>query len=372
MRAVERREVREVVQMRNTKVLGLVWSVLSIGCGASSDADMGAAGSGGTQGAGSPAAGSSGSVATTAPRKDGALDEIPSEMRPKTLLPSLQNKLLIPDLESGAVAMFTDIVKVKAGEDVTYCTYMAGTTKSVTYVHDSLGLQSKYGHHAILQYTTTPQPPGTKPCSLESLEAQQGQIIGGVGGEGTSSDAVKLPVNVVSEVPAGAQFIINHHWINTGETEADAQAEMITVHPPAGMELQIARAFSVVVVDFNVPPGQTTEHYKECELQEDMKVLSFLGHQHGAGTHVKAERMGDRADVIFDHAFTYDMVSHPKTRSFPIDAPYELKKGDRVRMTCQWQNPGTSPLTFPGEMCVMFGWKLGGDKDAICLGGNWL
>lgn len=300
-----------------------------------------------------------------------ALAAIPERMKPATLVEDLKTKLLVPDVDNGGVAMFSDVVTVKPGEDVTFCTYVAGTTEGVTYIHDTLGSQSKYGHHAILQYSTKPQEPGTRRCEQESEEAQQGQIIGGTGGEGTS--AIVLPDDVVSEVPAGAQFIINHHWINVGDEDIEAQAEMITIPSHAEpASLKIARALTIVVADFSVMPHQDAAHSGECTLEEDMHMLSMIGHEHHWGTHVKAERMrGESNDVIFDHDYDPDMVSHPLTTNYKVDDPFTFKKGDVVRMTCNWSNDSDMPLTFPREMCILFGWRLGGERDSVCAQGKW-
>lgn len=253
------------------------------------------------------------------------LSALPESMKPSTLLSDLRSKLLAPDLDNGGVAMFTDVVKVMPGEDVTFCTYIAGATQAVTYIHDTLGSQSKFGHHSILQYSTKPQEAGTRRCSQESEEAQQGQIIGGTGGEGTS--AIKLPDDVVSEVPAGSQFIINHHWINVGDAEVEAQAEMITIPSHADpSSLKIARAVAIVVPDFNIMPKQEGEHSGECTFEEDMNMLSMIGHEHHWGTHVKAERMNsESSDVIFDHDYDPDMVSHPPD--------HQLSRGGTVHVS---------------------------------------
>ena len=295
---------------------------------------------------------------------------IPDEMRPEKLLPSMKQKLLVPDLGKRGIAMFTDIVTVQPGEDVTFCTYTGVFTDKLTYIHDTAGSQTRHGHHAIMQYTTSPNERGTRKCEQESLEAQQGQILGGTGGEGTG--AVTLPSNVVSEVPAGAQFIINHHWINTSDEPMEAQAEMITIPPDSEDDLVVARALTVVGTSFQVPAMQTGEHSVTCPLKRDVKMLTLLGHQHSWGTHVKAEKMGDDVDVLFDHDYDEAMISHPLNRYFPLTAPYSIKEGEGIRMTCNWNNTTSQPLTFPREMCVMFGWQIGADKDSTCINGTWM
>jgi hypothetical protein len=300
-----------------------------------------------------------------------ALAAIPEEMRPAELLDSLKQHLLVPDLERGGRAFFTDVVTVEPGADVTFCTYLDFVTEDVLYMHDTLGSQTTHGHHAIMQYLTTPQEPGTRACPDDAdLNAQLGQILGGTGGEGNG--AIVLPPNVVSEVPAGAQLVINHHWINTSEDALEAQAMMITVPPASDDDLIIARAMSVVMTDFEIPAGETGQASVDCTFESGAKMLSMIGHQHQWGTHVRAERMGDDPEMIFDHDYTPEMISTPITTDFSIEEPFEFAEGDTVRMTCDWHNTSDSEITFPREMCVLFGWQIGADADTICYNGSWL
>jgi len=300
-----------------------------------------------------------------------ALAAIPAEMQPAQLSDELKTKLLVPNLERGGRAMFTDVVTIEPGQDITFCTYVEHITEEVTYLHDTLGSQTSYGHHAILQYLTKPQEPGTRACPAESdLDAQLSQVLGGTGGEGNG--AIVLPANVVSEIPAGVQFVINHHWINVGEEPIEAQAEMITIPAETDEDLVIARAMAIVVADFNVPPGERGEASSECTFDKDTLLLSMLGHQHQWGTHVKAERMGDDAEMIFDHDYTPDMISQPITTDFSLDAPFRFAAGDKVRMSCEWNNTSDAALVFPREMCILFGWQIGAEHDSTCYGGAWL
>lgn len=306
---------------------------------------------------------------TTVSDPEAALAAIPMEMRPSQLLPAMKQKLLVPDLKKQAIAMFSDVVTIKAGEDVTFCSYMPTVTDKVLHIHDTAGSQTSFGHHAILQHTATPFPAGTRRCDPESLEAQQNQVIGGTGGEGTTG--VTLPGNVVSEVPAGSQFIINHHWINSSDHDVEAQAEMITIPPDSEDNLMIARAMAVVDVGFALPPQQTTSHSVTCMFDHDVSLLSMLGHQHSWGTHVKAERVGGAGEVIFDHDYDESMISHPMSTAFTVDQPFAFKAGEGVRMTCTWNNDTSKMLNFPREMCVLFGWQIGASADIRCLNGSW-
>jgi hypothetical protein len=206
------------------------------------------------------------------------------------------------------------------------------------------------------------------------MEAMR-QVLGGTGGDGAIGDG-ELPPNVVSEIPAGAQLVLNHHWIHYGEEPVQAQAEIVTEPAQSTDELVIVRSFAFAVMDFNVPPGQAGERGDDCVLEQDMDFLDLLGHQHERGTHVRAERLpgGDESasEMIFDHDYGPDLVAHPDIQTYPVEAPLTVRAGDALRMHCQWFNDTDAALEWPGEMCVLFGWKVGGEQDAICVNGAWV
>jgi hypothetical protein len=304
-----------------------------------------------------------------APKSKSKVAEIPQDMRPERILPNLEQHLLAPNLDNGGKALFTDIVKVPAGSDMMFCTYVGEPAKEKYYLHDTKAVQSKYGHHAILQYSLNPQPPGTThECPAGGLEQQQQQIIGGMG-EGAN---IQYPDNVVSEIPAGAQLMINHHWVNVSESEAEAQAEIVTVPPDPNMkDLVVARTLVVQSTKFSVAPKESGSTSVECKLDHDVQLISSLGHMHEWGTHVKAERGGTEPDVLFDYAYSPLEAIHPKVNYYELDDPYRIKAGDSLKITCQWDNTTAQPLTFPGEMCAIATWQVGATSDALCFDGVW-
>ena len=305
---------------------------------------------------------------------DKVLNALSTELRPTKLMPDLAKQVQLPKSLDHTLVAFSDVTTIPAGSDITFCTYTSIITKSRTFAHDSKGLQTKFGHHAILQYTMDHKEPGTHECKSESLEAQQSQVISGQSKEG--SGGINLAKNVVSEVPAGAQIVINHHWINTSDKDAEGQAAVITEAPPDDLEekdLLIARSFIVMSTDFEIAPKTDGEASVDCKLDEDAKLVTASGHAHERAKRVKGQRLGSAAsDVVFDDPYSEDNVTHPTIWYYAADKPYTINKGDSVRMTCNWQNNTDDPLKFPGEMCVFVAWRIGAEKDARCVNGKWL
>jgi hypothetical protein len=311
----------------------------------------------------------SGAAGATAGKTKSNMAAIPENMRPERILPELEAHVLAPDVSNGGAALFTDIVTVPTGSDMMFCTYVDFIAKEKLYLHDTKAVQSRFGHHAILQYAVSPQPPGTHECPAGSLEQQQSQIIGGMG-EGAN---IQYPPNVVSEIPAGAQLMINHHWVNVSESDAEVQAEIVTVPPDKSMldKLVIARTMVVQSTMFKVGPGETGKASAECQFDSDAQLISALGHMHEWGKHVKGERVGSQPDVLFDYDFDPIEAIHPRVNYYKLEEPYRIKAGDSLRVSCEWDNTTKKPLTFPGEMCVISTWQIGADKDRLCFDGKW-
>lgn len=295
---------------------------------------------------------------------DGPGNAFPVDLLPDRIVPEL--KPISPP--HGGRALFTEIVHLEPGDDVTYCTFIDDTTDAVTYIHDTLGTQSRYGHHVVLFYAPEPEQPGTRACG--SMEKYR-QILGGSGGE--TADENGLPGNVVSEIPAGVQLVLNHHWINYGEEPMDVQAMLITVPPDSLDDLVIARSMVVLGLGWELLPGVHTEHTVECEFPQDVPAVAVLGHEHELGTWVKAERQtpDGRVDVLFDHAFLPEYANNPERFYYPLDAPLMFHAGDKLRFTCQWMNDTAERIKFPREMCVLFANTLT-DTDMTCANGNWV
>lgn len=348
--------------MIKNSLLALLTTLSVQACAGAEGAPVSAASS---AGAGAPAA-------STANRVEVGIDAIPLEMRPARIVDDLMPQLLAPDVANKGTAMFTEVLTIPPGADVTYCTYTPVIATERIYMRGTHGVQSRFGHHVLLQYVPTPIAPTTHECPPSSLEAQQGgTIIGGTGKEGFAD----LPANVVSEVPAGAQFMITHHWINTSEAPVEVQAEVVTVPVDSTIDVKdliIARSLVLNATDFVIPPHSPGQGFVECAFDREVKLISALGHAHEWGTHVKVERSGSVNEIILDHPYQYEYVVHPRVTYFPVANPYVVHAGDRLRLTCQWMNTEDEALQFPSEMCAFQAWQIGAERDAICISGTWI
>lgn len=330
---------QELPSLGRTRVAAgaLLASVAFVGCGSSSA--------------------SSDPKATSVTKDPSAPDEVVADLQ------------IVPT-PAGGMAFYTPILKLAPGDDTTQCTYTSNITDRDLFVHTTRGTESKMGHHAILYYTSTPVEPRTETCTGQSMETLS-QTIGGAGGEGQAF--WEPPANVGTIIPKGSQFVLQSHWINTGNETLDVQAMMVTepgVDGPGRIE---AGTLAVVNIGFQVPPMGTASATTECIMDKDYHLMMSLGHEHEWGSHVHAEvtRSGGVIEQLFDREFAAHDTFDPPVNGYGVKAPLVFSKGESVRMTCQWQNTTDDTLAFPREMCVFFGFTLD-PGDAHCVNGTWI
>lgn len=283
---------------------------------------------------------------------------------PKELLSTLPLVAPKSDLDT---PLFSDIVDVQPGEDVTFCTFTKLILDKDTIFGESFGAESPQGHHAILQYTTTPQDPHTGPCGQ-----MDGPImLGGTGGKG-ASDKPTLPTNYGVLVPAGAQLVINHHWINTTEQPVKGQAEMLARRLPDGGNTVLAGNLPMLGLGWTIPAAGSLSYSTSCTYGADVSYVLALGHMHEFGQHVTiaVDRVGGGTDTLIDQAWTKDSGTTAGGKIFSLDDPYVVHQGDTVRLTCDWHNSTPNDISFPREMCIFFGYTIG--SNYFCANGTWM
>jgi len=49
-----------------------------------------------------------------------------------------------------------------------------------------------------------------------------------------------------------------------------------------------------------------------------------------------------------------------------------VRPGDRLRVDCDWSNPGAEAVRFPSEMCGAIAQFYPSTSQLICFNGGWL
>lgn len=240
--------------------------------------------------------------------------------------------------------------------DVFECFYTDVITDRELAVRGAQAYEQNEGqHHITVYYTMTPQEVGHHPC--EDQEMLEWRQVAGAGA-GESDSEYALPEGMAMKVPEGAQMVFQVHYINaTGAPYERNDGVTIDVVDPAAVK-EYANIFVTLDATFAVDPHGPGTSVTECEVEDDLQVVLMLGHMHEWGTSYKLEQLaadGSVEKVLYEASPWFpEYSSHPPVKHFPMDDPFIIPAGVKLRQTCAWENTEEAALSFPREMCLSF------------------
>lgn len=247
-----------------------------------------------------------------------------------------------------------DEITVAPG-DTFECLYTGVWTDKELSIHGIDGVQAKGGHH-ITVYWTDATRTGHAPCTDE--EMADWHMISGANTIAGGEPEYDLPDGIAFRVPAGKQIVAQLHYINTTGESYPAK-DSISMHLVDAAEVTAyANLFTTVNGQIDLGPNSETTSAATATLAQDVQLFMYGGHMHELGQHIKVERVdeaGAPQDTIYDQDWDPSYASHPPVERFDPSAPFVLKKGERVRQTCTWNNTTAERVGFPREMCVFYG-----------------
>lgn len=243
---------------------------------------------------------------------------------------------------------------IKAGSDNELCTWTNIIADKDIYVKAIQGFQSETGHHVAVYKTKTYEPAGTtRPCTDDDMAAFK--LVGGAGGEGLTPKNI-APGKVAFTIEKGYQLVINEHFLNASTVDHDAQSAVNLDFGQPGDMLIPSGGIAIVDTGFTLPVGPSSLDI-DCTLEDSFKVWLAIPHMHRWGTRVKVEHVNSMGisnslfNLPWDAKYTFEP---PELRHHP-DEPLHLRKGDTIKVHCEWNNDTGKPLKFGPEMCVFFG-----------------
>jgi hypothetical protein len=251
-----------------------------------------------------------------------------------------------------------------------WCTWTDQTADHDLDVNEVKAFQTKTGHHVVLFYTTVKQTPGTsRICTDDDMASFR--FVSASGGEGSGDS--KLPGDLIARVPKGAQFVINHHYLNAGLTAVDAQSAANVYFAPPGSSTTLSSALTWLDTSMRAAPGHS-KYDVHCTMKNDVSLWLLQPHMHAYGEHIIIEHTHQgTVNRLFDLDWDESFVFHPPEMRKDPSSPYVINAGDEIHLQCAWNNTTNSDLTFGIEMCVAFAQDV--DKTGLgnieCDGGNW-
>jgi hypothetical protein len=257
---------------------------------------------------------------------------------------------LSPPAPAGGQQVASDTYKLPAGSEHYMCYQFRSPADAVAVTHvDSI---SETGVHHLALFQVTPghdEIAAAHECDDLIKETWLPVFV-----SGTGSHDLSMPAGVGETIAPNTQYVLQLHLLNSTDADIDVRAgvNLTYDHSPTG--LQQAGIYGIGNTEITIPPGATdytvTEH---CAIDKTLNVFGVFPHMH---------KLGTEFDVTQGSAATPFYTVNPWAFGNQPIAPMvtTLTTADTIDVTCHWNNPGTTPVTYgestTNEMCyfVMF------------------
>ena len=281
-------------------------------------------------------------------------------------------ELEVPDRPKNGIQVITPIFEnIQPGTDNEVCAWTDVILEKETDIKYTVGYQTEPpGHHAILFYTTEKQPAGTQRICTDVDMASFRYLTG----NGSNGEENRAPGDLVFRVPAGAQLVINSHYLNTSDEVVKGQS-LINVHfADPGKTYIPTGATAILDTSIDVPVGKST-FSTSCVSDRRLEYWYLIPHMHRWGEHIKVDltRASGGTETLFDLDWQEQYTFHPPEKRFDPATPFVFNVGDKIDITCHWNNTETRSLPFGFEMCLAFGQYIDPTFQGswACNGGRW-
>lgn len=222
-------------------------------------------------------------------------------------------------------------------------------------------------HHAVLTLEDDPSAPdGQTACGAGTNAPLM------IYGSAPGTEDITMPDGVAVRVPAGSQLLLNLHLYNTQpSTDLAGVSEILYQAVPADEVDGVVEAEIVLMgpVQFTIDEGTDTVT-GGCTQSGDTTLFMTNPHMHRLGTHARVVARRAAGDVVL-HDGPYDFEDQ---KFYPIAPEVPMANGDRVEITCTYDNDTGGPVSFGDstdqEMCFASTYrypKLGGGLfGAVC------
>lgn len=275
-------------------------------------------------------------------------------------------------------------IVVPPGADVMYCLY--GTYAGPTVgMHDIHSYQGRFGHHFVLNGTTTPAidvPDGTVVDCTTADGAQMADLkpLGvpnhaTVDGEDLELQDLALPDGMAVQLETGTRYLLQSHYLNAGTVPLQVRDRVVITTVPSDEVEEWAAPLVFNRSDFVIPSGGTLTTSFRCSTETDLHLLYMLAHMHEWGTAFAVDRIdaiqGDEQVTPFFAVPVWDPVFRDAPPVLDMTgASLEIPAGTTFETRCSWENDTDEDLVFPHEMCDAVSIVYPQVATIVCDGGG--
>jgi hypothetical protein len=173
----------------------------------------------------------------------------------------------------------------------------------------------------------------------------------------------KMPKGIALRLNPGEQIWLNPHLKNesseavTPEIRANFYAAK-----PGSIKHYAEGLIAGNMADINILPGGEQTITAEWTTPIDLNIIYLATHQHRLGTYANIELVENGTPRKIYENYRWE---HP--RNYWPREPLRLAKGEKIRITCTWQNTDAVPVKFgpntTDEMCFILGFYYRDEGD---------
>jgi hypothetical protein len=210
------------------------------------------------------------------------------------------------------------------------------------YVTSIIAQAPQGTHHTLLTFadnSATRGEDGEQNCGV----ATTGMVMLYASGVGT--EPLEFPDGVGVKIAAGQQIHLNLHLFNATDGDLAGDTAILVKSQPEPPPMLAEMVFAGRFQFFIPADAQPFSVTGGCTSSRAFQLFALWPHQHQIGTHQKVSIAGS---VLHDAPFAFEEQQY-----YPRDLAVGV--GDRIEVTCTWENATGSPVTFgessEDEMC---------------------
>ena len=225
------------------------------------------------------------------------------------------------------------------------------TVPTDTYITNIVAQAPSGTHHTVLSIAAG---------NAAGADGEYDCMVGSIGrpmlyASGVGTDPLDFPTNVGLKISAGTQVHLNLHLFNATDNVLTGDSAILIKTSPTPPPMLAEMVFAGKIV-FGIGPGMH-DVIGGCTVQTPYTLFAYWPHMHKIAKHSKLELIRGTAPnpvtttVLHDLAYDFNEQKYYKP-----PAEVSVLQGDRIQVTCSYNNPNTSgSITFGDstndEMC---------------------
>ncbi len=299
--------------------------------------------------------------------KDSGTDPVEQpDTRPRDLVMEFDDVDGQPDLK-----LLSPIFEIPQFSDVEQCSYFVYDGPEIGFYQGVSYQQPDYGHHAMI-FFGEPEAVGDLDSFGNSCEKAMDYLwfpaveLNVDLGPGIGMSV--YPEDMAYLLKPGTPIMFQSHHVNYSEFPILVQDRFDMFMKPLEQVENYAAPLEVGDDYFEIPAStESYSHTFDCPIWQDMNIAWISGHMHDYGLRETIELIHDGESTLL---YEVDPWLDEYYFLSPIEdfmpGGVEVKRGDKIRITCTWENDTDQPIVWPIEMCYSMGIAYPLEEAVIC------